>query len=508
VAGTTAAYSYAANGGTVPGGPNAVTKVVHSTTATGTVTGTDTYGYDANGNMTSRSMGGVADTMTYDAQQQMLSFAGGGTTVGYVYDGSGDLLLRTGQGGATLYLPGQELNLAGTAVTPTRYYTLDGATVAMRVGGAGATGTLTWLAADGQGSTQIAINATTGAFARQLYLPYGGQRGSQGPPAGTQNGYLGKAFDPTTALLQDGDRFYDPGLGRFLSTDELVTPTDPQNLDAYSYAYDSPETDSDPSGLGVLGPGGSESCPSGIPGHCDQNYSPNPHGGDNSGTHGKATPEGQGHSTTSKHTTHKTDSSGLETDSTLTVTTTKYQNGDVETLSEITQFTQYQHCHTGTICNSPPGVTVICEGDNGGACLVQTGKQVVVIVPSSSGADNSSLTDDMGIGGMGLGAAGAVGGAIIGCIADVETGCLPGAALGAGLGGGMGTLDGMGAGALYHHATAKPAPSPLNGLQQTAYDNYMFRQTLPDGTRVNGAKGQWHIPIVVTGIPSWTPPAS
>jgi hypothetical protein len=109
---------------------------------------------------------------------------------------------------------------------------------------------------------------------------------------------------------------------------------------------------------------------------------------------------------------------------------------------------------------------------------------------------------------MGLGAAGAVGGAIIGCLADVETGCLPGAALGAGLGGGMGTLDGMGAGALYHHATAKQAPSPLNGLQQTAYDNYMFRQTLPDGTRVNGSKGQWHIPIVVTGIPSWTPPAS
>ncbi len=491
VAGTTATYSYAANGTTIPGGPSAVTKVVHSNTATGAVTGTDTYGYDANGNMTSRSVGGVAATMTYDPQQQMSAFTAGGAADGYVYDSSGSLLLRSGPSGSTLYLPGEEISLAGGVVTPTRYYNLNGSQVAMRVGGGGATGTLTWLAADGQRSTQVAISAASGTVTRQLYLPYGGQRGPQGPTPGTQRGYLDQAFDPATALLQDGARFYDPSLGRFLSPDELVTPTVPADLDSYSYGYDNPETNSDPSGLYVLGPGGSPSCPSGIPGHCDTNYSPDPNGGNN------------GSSTSSTTTTPtNTTSNNITTIGKTTVTTITFQNGAHLTISSTTIIEQYYQCHTGEICIAPAGMNVICNGGSG-ACLVQSGTRIAVIFPVTPPAiSNDSLMSDMSNYGQVSAFAGGLLLGAIGCFTTVEFGCLEGAAGGAALGGGIG-LD---LGAAHHSSVRDDALSgALSNQQIMALQNYVFRDTLPDRTKVNAAKAQWHKPAVVIGQPAWNP---
>ena len=148
--------------------------------------------------MNTSTVGGTASTMTWTPQLQLASVKSPAGTTGYVYDASGNLLLRTGTSESTLYLPGEELNLASGVVAPTRYYTSGGATVAMRVGGSGTNGTLTWLTADGQDSTQVAMNATTGATTEQRYLPFGAQGGTQGPTTGSQDGYLGQAFDPAT----------------------------------------------------------------------------------------------------------------------------------------------------------------------------------------------------------------------------------------------------------------------------------------------------------------------
>jgi len=119
----------------------------------------------------------------------------------------------------------------------------------MRVGGGGTNGTLTWLMADVQNSAQISINASTGVSAEQLYSPFGAQRGAQGPPSGSQRGFLNNPYDPSTGLIQDGARLYDPALARFLSPDSITTPHDPQNLNVYSYASNRPTTASDASGL-------------------------------------------------------------------------------------------------------------------------------------------------------------------------------------------------------------------------------------------------------------------
>ncbi|MGW3124663.1 RHS repeat-associated core domain-containing protein, partial [Streptomyces sp. NPDC001107] len=109
-------------------------------------------------------------------------------------------------------------------------------------------GTLTWLMSDPQNSSQLTIAADTGTAGRRRYLPFGAQR-TGSLPTSTDRGFLGKTEDDSTGLSILGARAYDPTLGRFLTTDPLSTPYNPQGLNAYTYAGNNPLTFSDPSGL-------------------------------------------------------------------------------------------------------------------------------------------------------------------------------------------------------------------------------------------------------------------
>lgn len=236
VTATTSAYAYSDTAHV-----HAATDVVR----TGGATGHDFYGYNLNGDQNARTIAGVAATAIWTPQQQLASMTTGSTTTSFIYDAGGSRLMREAPGDSVLYLPGQELHLTGTVVTPTRYYASGGATVAMRVGG----GTLTWLTADTQGSADVSVNASTGTAIQQRYLPFGARRSTQAPPTGSNRAFLGRNVDPTTGLLQDGARYYDMNLGRFLSPDPITTPGDPQNLNHYSYSIDNPTSFADPSGL-------------------------------------------------------------------------------------------------------------------------------------------------------------------------------------------------------------------------------------------------------------------
>jgi RHS repeat-associated protein len=247
--------------------PHAVTQVAR----TGGATGTDTYGYAAYGAQSSRTVGGVVGAITYTPQDRPKTITKGAATTTYIYDTSGKVLIRKTAAEIVLYLPGEELHLAGTVVRPTRFYTAGGTVVAQRVGDASSTtGVLTWLANDTQASAQLSINPTTLAVARQRYLPFGAQRGTQGPPTGSNRAFLGHDPDPTSGLLQDGARLLDTMTGRFLSPDPMTNASVPQALDKYGYANDNPVTFWDPSGL--------SSIPCADDGPCGTNTVHNPDG--------------------------------------------------------------------------------------------------------------------------------------------------------------------------------------------------------------------------------------
>ncbi|MEU6771269.1 RHS repeat-associated core domain-containing protein [Streptomyces sp. NPDC046759] len=258
---TTKSYTYPGYGSTYTPGkahPHAVTQA-----------GSDSYTYNASGQMDTRTVNGVSSSIDWNPQNRVSQItqhkSGGDEVSTYVYDTDGNVLLRTSHDENVLYLDGQELHKAngiGEGVKATRLYSAAGTTVAMREGDGSDHGKLTWLMDDTQASTVLLIGMG-GAITRRRYTPFGKERnvGSGDLPADLDRGFLGKPEDDSTSLSIVGARMYDPSLGRFISPDELNDQTDPQNLSAYSYADNNPVRYMDPSGLGLACGGSDPACP-------------------------------------------------------------------------------------------------------------------------------------------------------------------------------------------------------------------------------------------------------
>ncbi|MCZ7414109.1 RHS repeat-associated core domain-containing protein [Streptomyces sp. WMMC897] len=232
-------------------GPHAVTKVVEDGP---TVDQQFTYAYDATGNTTQRVIGGDTQTLEWNAEGKLSkSTEASGDEATYVYNAGGSRVLRRDATSTTVYLPGMELRLANgsTTVEATRYYSYGGQTVAVRTDD----GKLSFLASDHQGTAQLAVDSETGQVAQRRFNPYGQKRGT---PTGTwpgEKGYVGGTIDSQTGLTHIGARQYDAELGKFISVDPIIDYTDPQQVNGYAYANNSPVTNSDPSGLLYIGIG-------------------------------------------------------------------------------------------------------------------------------------------------------------------------------------------------------------------------------------------------------------
>ncbi|MFI9006806.1 RHS repeat-associated core domain-containing protein [Actinosynnema sp. NPDC053489] len=108
---------------------------------------------------------------------------------------------------------------------------------------------LKWLIPDHQGTNQLSVandNAQTVTQRRQA--PFGATRGTVPPEWPDRLGFVGGRNDES-GLTQVGARLYDQSSGRFLSADPVVDNNDPQQLNGYAYANNSPVTFSDPTGL-------------------------------------------------------------------------------------------------------------------------------------------------------------------------------------------------------------------------------------------------------------------
>jgi len=188
------------------GKPHAVT---HLSAAQGGA-GTQQFWYDANGNMTTRVIGGATYGQGWDAENRLTSVTVGGQTTAFTYDGDGALVKKTAGGQTTVYVGGiYEKNLA-TGVE-TWYYTLGGRRVAMRKAGV-----VTYLVGDHLGSTSLALNANGTLHSEARYYPYGEERWSSGTLP-TDYRFTGQRLDSYINLVQMGSRWYDPALARWIS---------------------------------------------------------------------------------------------------------------------------------------------------------------------------------------------------------------------------------------------------------------------------------------------------
>jgi RHS repeat-associated protein len=204
----------------------------------------ETYGYDANGNMTTRTEGGVSYTQTFDAENRLISITAGGLTTQFLYDGDGNLVKKIKTDGSkTIYVGGiyeVDKNSGGTVTGTKTYYPAAGA---MRVGS-----TLYYVLKDHLGSASVVTNTSGTIVGEDRFYPFGETRFTTGTMF-TDKLYTGQREITGLGIYHYGARFYSPKLGRFLSADTIVPGyANPQNLNRYTYVINNPLRYTDPTG--------------------------------------------------------------------------------------------------------------------------------------------------------------------------------------------------------------------------------------------------------------------
>ncbi|MFI0811876.1 polymorphic toxin-type HINT domain-containing protein [Streptomyces echinatus] len=225
--------------------PHALSSV---TTTSPTSTVLDSYQYDETGNTTTRSLNGDDQNLTWDPEGHLAKVTAAGQTTAYLYDADGNRLIARTPTETTLYLGATEITLSKGSTTPkvTRYFDLGGGNQAVQQDD----GSISFTLADHHGTAQLAVAAGTQKLTQRRTLPFGGIRGAKPSAWPGTKGFVGGTDDTKdTGLTHLGAREYDPTAGRFISVDPLMSPAEPQSLNAYAYANNSPVTSSDPSGL-------------------------------------------------------------------------------------------------------------------------------------------------------------------------------------------------------------------------------------------------------------------
>ena len=210
------------------------------------------YDYDANGNVIERTVAATIDQYGFDAENRLVSATlQSGPAAGvtqYTYDADGLRTSRTHGGTTTSFLvdknrPFGEVLVEKTGAA-TVAYTHGHDLVAQTRPSTGAS----FYLHDGQLSTrQLAddAGAVTDAY---TYDAYGRQLAAAGTTPNRYR-YGGEQLDDSTGFYYLRARYYDPAVGRFVSTDpQQGSAFDPPSLHRYLYANANPMNVADPSG--------------------------------------------------------------------------------------------------------------------------------------------------------------------------------------------------------------------------------------------------------------------
>jgi RHS repeat-associated protein len=99
------------------------------------------------------------------------------------------------------------------------------------------------------GSPVAATDATGAVVWKETYRPYGQPYLNSSAASTERIGFSGKPYDRSTGLSYVGARYYDPFVGRFLSTDPRPSDDeDVHSLNRYAYANNNPAKHIDPDG--------------------------------------------------------------------------------------------------------------------------------------------------------------------------------------------------------------------------------------------------------------------
>ncbi|WP_434041166.1 MULTISPECIES: RHS repeat-associated core domain-containing protein [Sorangium] len=252
-------YDHAPNGNLTfksDAGTLAYDDPLHPHAATGAALLTGSFGYDAVGNQIARPGGTTVRYTPFDLPERITQ---GASTVTFAYDGDQQRIRKTTPEKETLYLGDlyERVTDAASGAVEHRYHVHSPERVVAIVTRGGADDGTRYVHVDHLGSVDALTDEDGGVVERRSYDPFGQRRNPVwGEPAPasfaskTTQGFTGHESDDELGLVNMKGRMYDPRIGRFLTTDPIVSFVFfGQSWNPYSYVLNSPLNHVDPSGF-------------------------------------------------------------------------------------------------------------------------------------------------------------------------------------------------------------------------------------------------------------------
>ncbi|MDC0679024.1 RHS repeat-associated core domain-containing protein [Sorangium atrum] len=218
--------------------------------------GTDTFAHDAVGNQTARPGGTTVRYTPFDLPERITQ---GASTITFGYDGDQQRIRKTTPEKETLYFGDlyERVTEAVSGAVEHRYHVHSPERVVAIVTRGGSDDGTRYVHVDHLGSVDALTDEDGDVIERRSYDPFGqrknpvwGERPPASFPSETTQGFTGHESDDELGLVNMKGRIYDPRIGRFLTTDPIVSiPSFGQSWNPYSYVLNNPLAYVDPGGF-------------------------------------------------------------------------------------------------------------------------------------------------------------------------------------------------------------------------------------------------------------------
>ncbi|XXT49991.1 RHS repeat-associated core domain-containing protein [Sorangium sp. So ce542] len=219
------------------------------------VTGAGSFAYDAVGNQIARPGGTTVRYTPFDLPERITQ---GASTITFGYDGDQQRVRKTTPEKETLYFGDlyERVTDRASGAVEHRYHVHSPERVVAIVTRGGSDGGTRYVHVDHLGSVDALTDENGDVIERRSYDPFGqrrnpvwGETAQASFVSKTTQGFTGHESDDELGLVNMKGRIYDPKIGRFLTTDPIVSiPSFGQSWNPYSYVLNNP--------LGYVDPGG------------------------------------------------------------------------------------------------------------------------------------------------------------------------------------------------------------------------------------------------------------